>query len=836
MRFKFLRLSLLPVLLAVQGFAQEAGSIPSPAPKVPERGQTLKELTENSVFLRAKRALDDGLASVAITGFNELSKDGGLSVEGQLRVRQLLIESLVRNGSHQEALTHFVGDELPFWRGSALAGLGRLSEAEPQLSRCIGDPSHPHRDLALLTLVSLLVDLGDEERAIDLLGQRSRSGGKHGKFTLALAELYLKKKNPAGALEILDRLDAGDSSLATPIAMLRAEALTKSGNPAEASGILRKTLAKTPSAVSSDLRQRAALLLADSLLAQSQKDEAKNVLVSLVETGLPSMSRLPVLDRLERGELLNNVLLESWASSPRDEISRTAKLFKAQSMALGNQRSQAIAELQPLASGEDSIAARAKLLLVELWLRDDDKKRAAAEVLALKKTARDPVIISRIAFIESQASFEADDFSSAADSLNEVPDGTGASITATYNTAIAALRAGDEAEFRARSALLPELRGDRLRANLALERALYIASKGGSKGRTQASKALNEFLANHPGSERAYEAHLALAGLALDVPPKPKSARESLGRARDLNPPASGMERIDYLSFWIEESDGEMQKAVKLADAFLQRWPSSSLAPSVGMRQAEAYYRNGDYLDALARFERLAADFPESPLADRALFFAGRAAMLTGTEAGGQRALGLWQKLADKGSSLAPLARRHQAQQRIEARAFDEAVQLLELIINDSSVGTDLKVSALILKGKSLAGARTKEKQQAALKAFDVALATKGITYAARNETLFHKGKTLEGMSDIPGALAAYHQIVSESTDAARGDQLPEYQWFYRAGFESIRLLESRKSKQSDITSAIAIADTLARTRGPRADEARKAAEKMRLENFVWRE
>lgn len=823
----------------MSGIAQQAPAAtkpPPPSPKVPERGQTLKELAENPVYRRAKRALDDGLASVATVSLKELSKDTGLSREAAMRVRHLLIEGLVRNRNYSEALTHFVGDELPFWRGSALAGLGRLSEAERPLSRCIGDSGHPHRDLALLTLVSLLVDLGDDERAIDLLGRRSRDGGQHGKFTLALAELYLKKKNPAGALEILDRLPHEDSSISVPIALLRAEALTKSGAPAAASGILRKTLAASPSAISSDLRQRAALLLADSLLSQNQKDEANGVLVSLVETGLPSMDRLPVFDRLERGKLLDAEQLVAWASSPRAEVSRTAKLFNAQLMARGNQRSEAIAELQPLSAGKDSIATRAMLLLVELWLRDEDKKRAVAEVRAIKQAASDPVIISRIAFIEAQAHFEAADFASAADSLTEVPDGTGASITASYNTAIAALRAGDEAEFKARSALLPELRGDRLRANLSLERALYIASKGGSAGRTEASKALNEFLTNHPNSERGYEAHLALAGLALDVPPKPKSARESLQRARELNPPDSGKERIDYLSFWIEESDGEMQKAVKLADEFLQRWPSSSLAPSVSMRQAEAFYRNGDYLDALARFERLAAGFPESPLADRALFFAGRAAMLTGTEAGGQRALGLWQKLADKGSPLAPLARRHQAQQRIEARAFDEAVQLLELIIDDTSVGIDLKVSALILKGKSLAAGRSKEKQQAALDTFDVALGIKEITTAARNETLFHRGKTLESMGDIPSALAAYHQIVSESTSEASEDQLPEYQWFYRAGFESIRILESNKAKQSDIISAIAIADTLARTRGPRADEARKAAEKMRLENFVWRD
>jgi hypothetical protein len=64
-------------------------------------------------------------------------------------------------------------------------------------------------------------------------------------------------------------------------------------------------------------------------------------------------------------------------------------------------------------------------------------------------------------------------------------------------------------------------------------------------------------------------------------------------------------------------------------------------------------------------------------------------------------------------------------------------------------------------------------------------------------------------------------------------DNPQEFKWYYRAGFEAIRIKEATGNQQG-IIAAIAIADRLARTPGPRADEARKTGQRLRLEHFIW--
>ncbi|MDE0571757.1 MAG: hypothetical protein OSB44_13820, partial [Verrucomicrobiales bacterium] len=79
----------------------------------------------------ALSAHNDGLSDVALLKLEEINSRQDLSDENRTRIRALLVENLVRTGQYEEALSAAKGDELPFWRGMALLGLGRLTEALP---------------------------------------------------------------------------------------------------------------------------------------------------------------------------------------------------------------------------------------------------------------------------------------------------------------------------------------------------------------------------------------------------------------------------------------------------------------------------------------------------------------------------------------------------------------------------------------------------------------------------------------------------------------------------------------------------------------------------------
>ena len=63
-----------------------------------------------------------------------------------------------------------------------------------------------------------------------------------------------------------------------------------------------------------------------------------------------------------------------------------------------------------------------------------------------------------------------------------------------------------------------------------------------------------------------------------------------------------------------------------------------------------------------------------------------------------------------------------------------------------------------------------------------------------------------------------------------RAEGRPEYFWYYKAGFDAGRLLESQKLWKE----AIAVYEKIGSVDGPRAEEARERVNRLRLENFIW--
>jgi hypothetical protein len=105
---------------------------------------------------------------------------------------------------------------------------------------------------------------------------------------------------------------------------------------------------------------------------------------------------------------------------------------------------------------------------------------------------------------------------------------------------------------------------------------------------------------------------------------------------------------------------------------------------------------------------------------------------------------------------------------------------------------------------------------------------------AWRFQGAVRRAKCIEALGKTPVALEIYDSIVAEpdNTSLFFGSESPmqENKWRYRAGFAAIQILESKK----DWIGAIKMADALSQKNGPRAIEASRHADLLRLKHWVW--
>ena len=165
-----------------------------------------------------------------------------------------------------------------------------------------------------------------------------------------------------------------------------------------------------------------------------------------------------------------------------------------------------------------------------------------------------------------------------------------------------------------------------------------------------------------------------------------------------------------------------------------------------------------------------------------------------------------------------------------------EAIQILDSII-DESEADEIKISALTLTGKALyeLGGTNASKFNDAIESFDLILQIQTLRTRDRNEALFRKAKAYELLGQITQSLESFYEILTAPRPPLAENESPELNWHYKAGFECIRILEKRGSDQ-DLKAAIIIADQLSNTPGIRSNEAKTLSERLRLENFIWKD
>ena len=471
------------------------------------------------------------------------------------------------------------------------------------------------------------------------------------------------------------------------------------------------------------------------------------------------------------------------------------------------------------------------------------------------------VLDARISLAEHDRIKAADRFAAVAERLKEGPQAE----AAAFDAVLCSLRALDTAGFTAAEedfhARFPD---SPLNAEFALEEGLARASEarpGDRVDRQRAVACLRGFLRDHPAHVRAPEARIALAELAFERPQPDLAIAWHEVDAPDLRavandgaamPPASEAERAraEYLAIWLADAPGptrDEEKAIALSKKFLEERADSPLAAEVRMKLGEIYFQRADYPDAQTQLEGLAENAPNSPLAEPALYLAGMSAASSMSEGGLDKAVKLFQAAAQRGGPLRLTARLRQADVLNQLDQGRDALLLYDIVLKATDDvaalnEADLEARCSALSGRGgtllLLAASDPKLYADAVRTFDQLQNTRGASLLWRRQALTQKGAALEKMDEPDAALAAYDDALNapEPPPAAGGGvnapDGPEWKWFYRAGHEAARLLESR----SQWVAVVAVYKKLAAADGPMKSDFETQLSRLRLEHYIWEE
>ena len=366
-------------------------------------------------------------------------------------------------------------------------------------------------------------------------------------------------------------------------------------------------------------------------------------------------------------------------------------------------------------------------------------------------------------------------------------------------------------------------------ATLEFEKALSLAAAR----KHEAEAALRAFIRTYPKHPRTADAGIALTEwMLLATPPRIQEAETTLNNAAaspELVP--AQVERIQYTRLWLHDAAGDLKALVAAGTDFIKTWPKSGLLPEVRMKMASAHYRLEDFANARTEFEIIARDYPDTPQADTALYFAALSANSVMSTEGRTRALAIWEEIAQKNGPLAVAARRQQAlSERLQGNhaaalaALDKVLAMKGLDPAQRLLSICEKAELLLLLGK------TDPKQlDAAADLLDAFLTEPELPFLWKARAGFTLASIHHDAKHDTEALEACYNVL-RAADKTPPTSPADYLWFSKAGFFGVDLLEASRQWEA----AARLAEQITQRPGDRAIEARERATKIRLEHFLW--
>ncbi|WP_395750168.1 tol-pal system YbgF family protein [Prosthecobacter sp.] len=807
-------------------------------------------------FVSAQQALADGLPGVGGVKAERLLKRKGWTRVETRQLATFAAEAWTRAEEGARVLVladAYDLDDEAFWRGQALALAGDLPAARDALAEDAETARHPRTQLLL---AQVLAALGENAEARDtlapLLADAADAGlQKHAR--LLQNEIDINEGKPATGLS--------DTAEDAPTRFLRARTLLQSGQVGPAQEILQSVLESSKGG--ERMHQAATLLQAEALLRQRLVAEAQAHLLNFLDSTAESSLWVEAFD------LLNHVHEEApqsttlpegvlrWISSgnkaqqlpdPPPALAAATAEFRGHAMYLTarwlaeqKRDDEAVGLLEALIQSHSSHPrlSEAMSLAMEIYASHHSDERVMVLADAWReKFSRSSVPVD---FAVGSLLYRRGDHQEAVEVFQNAAN-LAATLTerrrALFNAAVSAVAASD---FTLYQSLLGQLEiltntsatgvdSNDSAATLELEKAL--AQAAGRK--PEAEAALRTFIRAHPKHPRFAEACVALAEWQLMiVPPRIDEARKALDNATTgktaLSP--AQMQRIDYTRMWLSDAAGDLKTLVTQGAAFTKAWPRSALLPEVRMKIAGAYYRLEDFANARTEFEIIARDAPDGAQADSALYFAAMSASSVMSVEGRQRAVEIWEELAQKNGPLAVASRRQQAlSERLQGNhaaalaALDKVLAMKALDQEERLATICEKAELLLLLGKT-----EPVRLDSAADLLDEFLTNHALPFLWKARAGFTLASIHHDAKRDTEALEACYNVLREA-DKTPPASPADYLWFSKAGFFGVDLLEASRQWEA----AARLAEQIAQRPGDRAVEARDRATKIRLEHFLW--
>lgn len=826
-----------------------------------------------SLRRKGEDALASGLWEIAILHFNECLANRTLSAADKSQVAIRLAEAWIRDGKPDQALAlldqSFVSQdpEVAFWKGHALAGLGRFLDAIDVFAPMLDDPRAPHRHEAGFTMASLQLSLAHPDEALATLARLTSAPDEAlaAKARLHQVEILLDMGRPVAARQAMPApatISPKDRMLAT---LLEAHLLLSENRPADAS-VLFQSLVDHPQGQSLYRFHSAAIGLSDALSSQASADVAARFLLSFIPEHPDSpflkemFQRLlgslpdspepthPVLERLAQwippSELTApgaiNILECSAASAwPTATSSNELLAFSLYTRAMGLHR-----VTSPLARAEarrlltrlrlenpnNPLASRALFQTARWALDEGTSELAFASLDTLRETASLPMIRGEAAFLEARSAYAKGDKKLAIQLFDEAAASLAADEANTARLNAAILRLPDSASTSL--VLQPALAQDRsFAADLELERALSITQVAESK------KALEEFLTNYPEHPRLAEARLAAAEAALAGPqPDIPFARVQID-ALTASPDAIATldaSRVAMVKLRIDDLAKDPATAIATAKSILEQYAGRPAAAEAALVLGRNLFQTRNYNNARLVLEKLAVSDTDPGRAQAAGLMAARSAALVPTIQSQQEALILFDKVIESKGSLASIAILEKARLMIDMNRLVEVSTFLRAWFDSLEKSDPLHLPAGFLLGEAIyaQGNVNPTSLTEALAVYDQLLSHTEQQPAVFNRLQYLRGRTLEQITNEKDpaqkrdkeAFIAYYSVLETANPPA------EWHYFELCGFRALALLE----KAARWPTAIACAKKIASFNGPRAAEASARASQLQLQHMIW--
>jgi TolA-binding protein len=785
----------------------------------------------------AIQAHRSGIPEVSITKLRQFLGTQPPQVRAEA-ARILLARCLIETQKLEEAahvLESATGPEATFLKAQEALRSRRFQEAADNFAELVGSTNEFSIE-ARLGLADAQKGTGELEGALKTLGPLitdERSPDPRAK--LIAAEIYLTKSNIPEAEKLISGLKTNSRKTEVEKTCLEGELALKQGKLEEATAAFNNVLEK-----SEDRTFRivtvARLGLVKVLVQKQEYEEAENELEKLIS----DQPRSAVL-----GDLFQ-YLYEIYSKENNPETSELTRWAAENPDTSGPDRpAYALYYLMRLQiqQGLTTEAAENCRKLVErfpdrpmavdacldLGHQQIDAGRSDDAIKQLENLLEHAPNLSvenrfRVNYLLGEANYLHGNVSAARDIFYTLSAKFGYSRQNTlFNWAICSLRLGDTSAFEQAFRELEELQPrEDLIGDLLFDKGLLEAKSGNAL----ADEALAGFVKKFPDHPQTAQAQLIQAEIRMTgQPPDLAGARKALSKVGATGD-SQVDEKADRIKFFVAASDpSQNARSVQaLAQDYLQKYPDSPAKAEVRLKLGELYFRENDFPNAQTQFELVREDTPDSPLVETALFLAGESARKSLSPASVDRAISLFEDVYKLGGPLRFQARLEEATSMRQTKHEREAIVLLDDLLTQNPP-TDILYQALDGKGESLftLGANEPKMYEQAISTFDTLLSSEGLPTEWKQQALYQKGKCFEKLGKLDEALSDYYDVLATE---GGGDQL----WFFRAGFDAAQILEDRRSWSS----AAAIYEKLANTRGARSEEAKNRLTRLRLEHFLW--